>query len=278
MNNKALIKWGWLRAVVGLVIFYPVIDNSIYVLRLMAQIFDASFNRLCVVANTLVLTLLVVYLVRKFIDRKSFTSLGFSIKGFSRDILYGFIGSFAIMGATLLTLKLLGNIQSTSFNPDFSFLIYWAGVFLFAAALEEITFRGYMLSNLMDSMNRFVALGIVSILFGLGHAAGQNASIISLLNCVLLGILVGLYYIHRQNLWMPITFHMGWNFFQGTIFGFNVSGKSFDYSLMGIKVSGNELITGGKAGLEGSLILTVLTILAIFIYLVINRRQQGKNK
>ena len=265
MKSDALIKQGWLRAVIGLIVFYPVIDNSIYILRLLTKIIDFTPNRLCIATNTLIIALLAVYLVRRFIDRKSFVSLGFYIKGFARDLLYGFVGSFVIMGTGFLILFLKGNIEVTAINPNFVSLLYWATTLLFAAALEELTFRGYMLSNLTASMNKYIALGITSVLFGLGHAAGQNVSVIGMVNCVLLGVLVGLYYIHKRNLWMPIAFHLGWNFFQGTIFGFNVSGRAFDYSLLSTEITGNDLVTGGRNGFEGSLILTFLTILTIIL-------------
>jgi hypothetical protein len=153
-------------------------------------------------------------------------------------------------------------------------LLYWGMTLLFAAALEEMTFRGYMLSNLTASMNKYIALGIISLLFGLGHAAGQNVNIVGMVNCTLMGALVGLYYVHRQNLWAPIAFHLGWNFFQGTILGFRVSGREFDYSFLSTKFSGNELVTGGANGFEGSLILTFLTILTISLYAIILQKRK----
>jgi hypothetical protein len=266
MNNNALIKWGWLRAIVGLVVMYPIVDNSIYVLELIRQLIDFSPNRLCITANNLIFTILAVFLVRKLIDRKSFVSLGFSIKGHLKDILYGFFGAMILMGTGFLILLMLGNLRITSFSIDMSALLYWGLTLLLAAALEEVSFRGYMLNNMMASMNNILAAGIIAILFGIGHGMGQNASVIGIINCALMGLFVGLYYVRKKNLWMPIFFHLGWNFFQGTIFGFNVSGRSFNYSLLGTDLSGSELLTGGEVGFEGSLIVTLLTILAIIFF------------
>jgi len=265
MKGMALIRWGWLRAVIGLIVVYPVIDNAVYVLQLILQPFDISPNRLGIAANNLIFAILAIYLIRRLIDRKSFVSLGLAIQGYAKDILIGFIGSFILMGTGFLILYLIGNIQVTSFNPDVVLMSYWAIVLLLAAVLEELSFRGYLLSNMMDSMKPYIAVGIISVAFGLGHATGQHVNLIGLINCMLMGVLVGLYYIHKRNLWAPIVFHLGWNFFQGTIFGFNVSGRSFDYSLLSTEISGNVLVTGGSNGFEGSLILTFVTILSIIL-------------
>ncbi len=277
MKSNALIKWGWLRAVVGLIVIYPVVDNSVYVLELISRLFDFSPGRLAIAANNLIFTILAVFLVRKLIDRESFISLGFSVKRYVKDMLFGFFGAIIIMGTGFLILLMLGNLRITSFNIDVSALLYWGIALFLGAALEEISFRGYMLNNMMASMNNILAAAIIAVLFGIGHGMGQNASVVSIVNCTLMGLFVGLYYIRKKNLWMPIFFHLGWNFFQGTIFGFNISGRSFDYSLLGTELTGSELIIGGKVGFEGSLILTLLTVLVI-IFFEIRFRRQGVHK
>lgn len=266
MRTNPLVKQGWLRGVIAVLVFTPVITYSINVLRLLSNMLDVDFNRLCVVTNSLIVALLAVYLTRRFIDRKSFVSMGYSIHGFWKDIVLGFIASFAVISMGVLILFLLGNIEITSLNCDIASMMYWATILLFSAALEEATFRGYMLNNMMESMKSYYAVGIVSVVFGIGHVSGQNISVIGILNCIILGCLVGSYYVHKQNIWAPIAFHMGWNFFQGIIFGFSVSGRSFSYSLLNTQISGNELITGGKVGFEGSLILTMLTVSTMLLF------------
>ncbi|UCC43726.1 MAG: CPBP family intramembrane metalloprotease [Candidatus Zixiibacteriota bacterium] len=265
IDKPALIKQGWLRAIVGLVVFYLVVDNSVYIPRLIMQLFGTSIDRLGSVTNSVIFMLLAVYLFRRFVDRQSFVSLGFAVRGFGRDVILGLLGPLLLMGTGFLVLHFLGNIEITSFNPSFGMLLYWAIGLLFAAALEEVPLRGYMLNNMMQSMNKYIAVGIISVIFGLLHATGQNVNIIGILNCTLLGLLVGLYYVRKRNIWVPLVFHTAWNFFQGTVFGFEVSGRPLDYNLITTEISGNELLTGGGFGLEGSLILTLLTVLMITV-------------
>ena len=64
-------------------------------------------------------------------------------------------------------------------------------------------------------------------------------------------------------MWFPIALHFSWNFFQGPIFGFEVSGIELN-SLIVQEITGSDLLTGGDFGLEGSALLSVLLLLSIF--------------
>ena len=58
----------------------------------------------------------------------------------------------------------------------------------------------------------------------------------------------------------------GWNFFEGTLFGFPVSGQ-YQYQLIRQTVTGPDLITGGTFGPEAGLImLPVLVVGVVGIY------------
>ena len=56
--------------------------------------------------------------------------------------------------------------------------------------------------------------------------------------------------------------HLTWNFFQGPIFGFEVSGIESE-SIIKQSVTGNEILTGGSFGFEGSILATVGIIIMI---------------
>ena len=266
MSKNSLIKYGWLRAIIGLPIFFVIVRATGSLPQYIMRFLNIQNGRLVYVTNSLVFLLLGIYLVRTFIDRKSFTSLGFSINGITKDALSGLAGAFIIMSLGFGILYILGCVDIVSVDFSITTLLFWAVYLLLAAALEELPMRGYMLNNMMCSMNSYLAIGIIGLIFGFIHATGQNVSAIGILNCTLLGVMAGLFYIRSENLWMPIMFHAGWNFFQGTVFGFRVSGIAFDYALLSTTLSGNEFLTGGSYGFEGSLILTCLTIPAIILY------------
>ena len=97
------------------------------------------------------------------------------------------------------------------------------------------------------------------------HIGNPNMSAIPLFNLFLAGLFLGIYCIHRKNLWFPIGAHFTWNYFQGPVLGFEVSGNVVD-SIFIQSLAGSDLITGGQFGFEGSIILTTFMIIGI-IYL-----------
>ena len=118
------------------------------------------------------------------------------------------------------------------------------------------------MSNFFDSMNKYIALIISSLLFAVMHLANANVTVLSFVNIFLAGVLLGIYYVHKRNLWLPISLHFSWNFFQGPIFGFEVSGVDVTGVIIQ-DIHGPDLITGGTFGFEGSVIATLLMVIAI---------------
>jgi membrane protease YdiL (CAAX protease family) len=124
--------------------------------------------------------------------------------------------------------------------------------------------RGYVLNNLMLSVNKYLALLISSVAFAAMHIPNPHFSLITFFILVLSGIILGLSYLFTRNLWFPIALHFSWNFFQGTVFGFNVSGQD-DYSLIEQFRAEDNIINGGLFGFEGSLLCIGMLILGTFI-------------
>lgn len=227
------------------------------------------YQEVIMMAVTLIGSALLIWLFRSKIDRASFVSLGFQLKKRGRDILLGLLIGLLMMGlgfGLLILLKKI-SIDHISFNAtDFalSFLL-----FVLVAFNEEIFLRGYVLNNLMLSMNRYLALFISAIAFSLLHLFNPHFSTLTFFVILLSGIILGISYIYTRNLWFPIALHFSWNFFQGTVFGFNVSGQDV-YSVIDQRRPYDDLINGGAFGFEGSLLsivfILLFTVLAWRIY------------
>jgi len=221
----------------------------------------------------LVGTGIAVYLFLKHIDKAPFKVLGLSWKGNGQNLAWGLllgaglisVGTLALMAAGMVTLNF----------SQFSLLSIFISIILFAivAVNEEVMARGYLLRVLMESANKYWALIISALIFAFLHGMNPNISWVALLNLFLAGVLLGIYYIHYKNLWFSIGIHFTWNFFQGPIWGSNVSGTTTE-SLFSQQLSGNDLITGGAFGFEGSLMCSVLTILSIVAVEVWARRNK----
>ena len=90
----------------------------------------------------------------------------------------------------------------------------------------------------------------------------------SFVGIFLAGAFLALGYLTTRQLWLPIGLHIGWNFFEGVVFGFPVSGTE-TYSLLITNMVGPDLWTGGPFGPEAGIVVLpslMLGALLIFIY------------
>ena len=221
----------------------------------------------------------VVLLFRKYIDRKTFSSLGFCKTFIIKDIFWGLAFGFVIMllGFTCLFFTKQLIFVNIQFRPIE--LLLSVGIFIFVAISEELFFRGYILNNLLVSFNKYISLIISSLLFSLMHAANPSFSLISFIGLFIAGLFFGLSYIFTRSLWFPIALHFSWNFFQGSIFGFNVSGNK-KKSIIEIGYQTETIWNGGAFGFEGSILCIILQIVAIFYlrWLLKNRLNNENTK
>ncbi len=274
---KPLISEGWLRALLYFFAFFLtlIITQGISFALLMSitgmpatelgEYLETSpeLAPLTLLQFITLLGLLVqTWLFCRFIDKRSMYDLGFAYKGFVRDGLKGIGVGIGLISVGFVLLWLLGFLRINGLNFSPSVLLGSAFLCIIIALNEEIFIRGYILNNLMKSINPYAALGISSLLFSLMHVLNPNIGIISGINIVLAGVLLGVYYIFKKNLWFPIGLHFAWNFFQGPVLGFEVSGLNLQ-GIVAQTVSGSPLVTGGDFGFEGSLMLTLLLLAAI---------------
>jgi len=217
--------------------------------------------------STFITVIVIVYLFRKFVDKKSIKSMGFAFKNKGPDLVAGFIMALFIIGGGTLILYSLGYLEFSSFHLNLQTFLLTFILFILVSFQEEILFRGYILNNLLTTrMNKYIALLLSAILFALFHAFNANLSLVGMINLLLAGIILGSTYIFTQNLWFPISLHLFWNFFQGPIFGYAVSGQNID-SMATIELTGDNLMNGGNFGFEGSLVCTIISVIAIGLIL-----------
>jgi len=90
------------------------------------------------------------------------------------------------------------------------------------------------------------------------------------INTALAGVFLSILYIKRRSLWLPIFLHFSWNFSMGCIFALPVSGINFDETPLTTEIMGPEFLSGGKFGIEGSILTTVLLGISIAVLLWTN--------
>jgi membrane protease YdiL (CAAX protease family) len=209
---------------------------------------------------------LIIITFRKFLDRKTIFSMGFSFKNRFRDLGAGFIIAMVIMVGGSLILYTTNQIGLTAIPFKVSGIFFSFILFVIVALNEEILFRGYILNNLLDTSNKYVALLISALIFSMLHSLNPNFSFLAFINILLAGIILGSTYIFTRNIWFPISLHLFWNFLQGPVMGYSVSGMKIE-SIYKVNLTGSDIINGGQFGFEGSLVCTLLLIPAILMIL-----------
>lgn len=211
---------------------------------------------------TLFGTVLLVWIFAHFIDKIKLYELGFYPKDAWRQLALGFVLGIILLGLGFITLLFFDQILWKYTNLVLKDLLIEICLFILVAFSEELLSRGYVLKNLMQSLGKGWALIISAFMFSLFHILNPDFTWIGFCNIVLAGILLGLPYIYTRQLWLPIGLHFSWNFFQGPIFGFNVSGQAIN-TLIGQTRVTDTIWNGGKFGFEGSVICTLMQIIAI---------------
>ena len=201
-------------------------------------------------------------------DHLPIADLGLSLEGRTKDIFWGTFVALAIYAVGFGILYAIGEVEIAAVHfSAYELLLSWI-LMLLVALTEEIAFRGFVLGHLLAAgVNRFVALFLSSALFSLMHIFNPNFSLIAFLNILLAGILIGSTYIYTRNLWFAIALHLFWNWLQGPILGFEVSGGRLGGTLLSLELPEENIINGGTFGFEGSILCTALMIIAIVITL-----------
>jgi len=262
-QQSARIPQGWLRAILLLIVYLLVTLGAGYFIRSLELWVTVSF----------ITAVALVYLFRNYIDGKSFSSIGLNKQRILQDSVAGLsLGSLLVCTGTLM-IYFSDGIEWVDFTFDIGSLVGSAMVLLMVAAAEELVFRRYILRNLMKSFNKWISLFISALLFTLVHVSNPQVPAIALLSTFAGGMLLGITFIHTRNLWFPVFFHFSWNFLQGPVLGFRISGLEFS-SILVMQTKGNVAISGGNYGFEGSLFSCLLLVFAGIVWGYFERKRQ----
>ena len=266
-------------------ILYILFGIIVFSVAALLPLGTGSFSLLIQQVLNLVVVTGSVYVARRWLDKRSFESLGLTLsKQTWIDILAGIGITFVQMGFIYSVMLTLGWLTFTGFAWQFdpistvitSALAFFIA-FVFVGWNEELLSRGYHLQTIASGLNLFWGIIISSAVFGLLHLGNPNATWISAAGIFFAGIYLAYGYVRTKQLWLPIGLHIGWNFFEGVVFGFPVSGLDI-YALLRIKISGPELWTGGAFGPEaGLIVLPSLIVGGLLIYWFTMKRETISN-
>lgn len=224
-----------------------------------------------------IILLLFIFWV-KVIEKNPLSTLGFVRRNWLKYLGWGILLSLLQMGVIALVYQVCGigtfELNELSLEP----ILFILGLFpfwLLQGGTEEVATRGWLLTRIAARTNLPLAIGISSSLFGILHLGNAGVTFLSLLNIILDGVLAALLFIYTDSIWLVVAQHGTWNYVQGNLLGFQVSGTGADASIFSFTMgSGPDWLTGGAFGAEGSIITTLVLLLSLVIVYRLGERNE----
>lgn len=157
------------------------------------------------------------------------------------------------------------------------------GIFFYgigAGLVEEMIFRGMIMSALEYRWNQYAAIVVPSVLFAVLHIAGNPLSFTSFMQLLIAGSIVGILFslvtYESGNVWNSAVMHGVWNMM--IIGGILHIGDSADTDSVYHYVLDTKacLITGGDFGIEASIVSILAYVVFILLAIVLIGRQKKR--
>ncbi|MDQ3511359.1 MAG: CPBP family intramembrane metalloprotease, partial [Pseudomonadota bacterium] len=187
-----------------------------------------------------------------------------------REVLCG-----AALGTILILLVtgLIAAIGGVRFSVDparsLDALAMGAWVFAWVVLLEELLFRGFVFQRMVDGIGAWPAVVAMAIMFALAHWGNpgmDGATVVwATIDTALGATLLGLAYLRTRRLALPIGIHFGWNWAQGSLLGFDVSGLDQAGWLLPEMLGKPQWLTGGAFGPEASIFAVLVDATAVLL-------------
>ncbi|MBP0973362.1 MAG: CPBP family intramembrane metalloprotease [Oscillospiraceae bacterium] len=211
----------------------------------------------------------------RFIEGRSFSSMGFHKKDGLVQYLIGLAVGFCLFGLIVFLSWLTGGLTWNGFKGgSVAKLVLVFFGFLVQGMSEEVIFRGCYMTTIMRHHNAWWGILFNSVCFSLAHFANKGITVLAAVNLVLYSVMISVYMLKMNNLWGACAIHGIWNFVQGNFFGLPVSGIDTGATVFSMSLNeGKELINGGAFGLEAGLPTTIVMVAATVVLLLLPQKQ-----
>ena len=228
-----------------------------------------GYNIISVLCSYIFSAVILLFFV-KYFEKTTFEYFGFSKENNLEAIKVGAgLAIFSIVGVVVILL--MSNNISLSLSKDLKIciIIILAILVLMQGFLEEVVFRGYLMTRLAAKKGKWIAILLSSIFYLVFRMSNPTTSKIDLLNIFLISVVMSLLYWYFDNVLVIAIFHAFWNCISGLVFGFNLSGIKLSDSIFTVAaISDKQILIGGSYGIEGSIIATVFfAILGLLVYM-----------
>ncbi|MGH6870588.1 MAG: CPBP family intramembrane glutamic endopeptidase [Rhizomicrobium sp.] len=204
----------------------------------------------------------------RFVERRPFGTMGL-VRGRAREFFLGHLMGVAMMTAIVLGICAAGAYQAGAIGVAFGSAAGLAGIavllagFAIQSSVEELVFRGWMFSAISAKLGIPSGIVLSTLVFVLLHF-DPDATAFFYANVVLFAVFACLFALGRGNVWGVMGWHAGWNWIAATGFEIRVTGLDAHMPALVVRMvpGGADILTGGHEGPEGSIVCTLVLLVA----------------
>jgi hypothetical protein len=222
----------------------------------------------------------------QFVERRSLATIGLGGTNRSGQFFRGFGIGIGMMSLAILAIWLAGGYRPAGLFPAFSdpASLIWIAVllpcFAFQSGVEEVIFRGWLLSSVTRRWNLAAGFLATSVAFAFLHYSPHQPLRVTALS-FLFSIFACAWARRANCIWGVMGWHAGWNWFGGVGFGIPITGLDVHLPALLEKLVpiGPDFLTGGFDGPEGSVLtLTPLALASLMLLAVTEPKPRGQGQ
>jgi membrane protease YdiL (CAAX protease family) len=208
----------------------------------------------------------------KFVERRPFPTIGLTRPGAGASTLFlrGLVIGWATILFVVLASWLAGGYEAVSYASALSSpasllnIAALAAGFAVQSSVEELVFRGWLLSAIARKFNVTLAVILSSAAFCLLHYGPGQPWLVTL-NLVLFALFACAWALRAGHVWGVMGWHAGWNWLLATGFELPITGLDSGTPALLVQLApiGPDYLTGGAQGPEGSVFCTLFFGVAI---------------
>ncbi len=215
----------------------------------------------------------------RLVERRSLATIGLVGSHRIRTFLSGHAIGLATISGVITAIWLAGGYTGAGYGKAFGSLMVPLSIsalllcFALQSSVEEIIFRGWLLSGIARKFNVPIAVLLSCVVFTLLHY-GPKQHWATTTGSFLFAAFACTWALRAGNIWGVMGWHAGWNWLLAVGFELPVTGLNADVPALLVKLTphGSVLLNGGTRGPEGSIACNVFFIAGIALLLWRSRR------
>jgi membrane protease YdiL (CAAX protease family) len=219
------------------------------------------------------LTGLIVLGWTRFVERRPLATIGLAWPGGAKPLLAGLAIGAAMILAVVAGGWASGALETGGYAPAFASPSSLGAIgilllcFIVQSSVEEILFRGWLLSATARKFGPVPGVVLTTMLFTLLHSL-RGQPLLSTLTIVLFSVFACVWALRARSIWGVMGWHAGWNWLLATGFDLPVTGLDAGVPALLVRLIpvGPKWLTGGAEGPEASIFCALVLTAGIAFF------------